>query len=207
MKTTKIVLIGITAFTLACVAAWPFLAPHAEELRGTLLHFRRLSRYHPGTGYAIYSAIFVTILLLGLPLATAVMLLAGVTYSFWEGTALVTACRMGVAVAVFLSARHLLPESDGEAYAYSYAPKQKPVRAVQPAFLQRFRGREGLYIFLMRIMPLPDNVVNYTMGISGVDMRRYAFYSLAGILPVSILFVWLGSRIGSVTALLRWLGG
>ncbi|MBJ7900214.1 MAG: TVP38/TMEM64 family protein [Cyanobacteria bacterium RI_101] len=68
--------------------------------------------------------------------------------------------------------------------------------------IDRAVGREGLKIvFLTRLSPLfPFNLLNYAYGVTGVSLRDYALGSL-GMLPGTILYVYLGSLAGNLAAL------
>ena len=60
-------------------------------------------------------------------------------------------------------------------------------------------GREGLkIIFLMRLSPaFPFNLLNYALGLTQVSLRDYILGSV-GILPGTILYVYIGSLAGSL---------
>jgi uncharacterized membrane protein YdjX (TVP38/TMEM64 family) len=68
--------------------------------------------------------------------------------------------------------------------------------------IDRAVGREGLKIvFLTRLSPLfPFNLLNYAYGVTGVSLGDYALGSL-GMLPGTILYVYLGSLAGNLAAL------
>jgi len=59
---------------------------------------------------------------------------------------------------------------------------------------------KGLRImFLLRLSPIiPFNALNYIAGITAVSFKAYT-WSLFGILPGTVLFVFLGSSAGSLT--------
>lgn len=56
-------------------------------------------------------------------------------------------------------------------------------------------GRGGLRaVLLLRLSPLvPFNVLNYALGLTGVRLRDYVVGSFFGMLPGTLLYVWLGS--------------
>lgn len=57
-------------------------------------------------------------------------------------------------------------------------------------------------VALLRLSPiLPFNVLNYALGLTGVKLRAYVLASLVGMLPGTLLYVYLGSLITSATAL------
>ncbi len=64
-------------------------------------------------------------------------------------------------------------------------------------------AREGFKIvFLTRLSPLfPFNLLNYAYGLTGVPFTQYFFASWIGMLPGTILYVYLGSAAHSLAAL------
>ncbi|MCC7194657.1 MAG: FAD-containing oxidoreductase [Gemmatimonadaceae bacterium] len=71
------------------------------------------------------------------------------------------------------------------------------------AAVDRAVGREGLKIVLLtRLSPIfPFNVLNYAFGITRVSLRDYVLGSLVGMLPGTVMYVYLGSLITSVSEL------
>lgn len=71
------------------------------------------------------------------------------------------------------------------------------------AAIDRAVGREGLKIVLhARLSPIfPFNLLNYVFGLTQVSLRDYVLGSLVGMLPGTILYVYLGSLITNLSAL------
>lgn len=63
-------------------------------------------------------------------------------------------------------------------------------------------GREGLKIVLLtRLSPIfPFNLLNYAYGLTGVSLKDYFFGSI-GMLPGTIMYVYLGSLAGNLATL------
>jgi uncharacterized membrane protein YdjX (TVP38/TMEM64 family) len=61
-------------------------------------------------------------------------------------------------------------------------------------------GREGWKIVLMtRLSPVfPFNLLNYAFGLTAVTLRDYVIATWVGIMPASVLFVYLGSLGGNL---------
>jgi len=70
------------------------------------------------------------------------------------------------------------------------------------AAIDRAVGREGLKIvFLTRLSPIfPFNLLNYAYGVTGVSLRDYALGSV-GMIPGTILYVYIGSLAGSLATI------
>ena len=64
-------------------------------------------------------------------------------------------------------------------------------------------GREGFKIvFLTRLSPVfPFNLLNYAYGLTRVKFRHYFLASWIGMLPGTIMYVYIGSALGSVAAI------
>ncbi len=64
-------------------------------------------------------------------------------------------------------------------------------------------GREGLKIVLLtRLSPIfPFNLLNYAFGVTKVSARDYVLGSLVGMLPGTVMYVYLGSLITNVSEL------
>lgn len=71
------------------------------------------------------------------------------------------------------------------------------------AAIDRAVQREGLRIVLLtRLSPVfPFNLLNYAFGLTKVSLRDYVLGSLVGMLPGTIMYVYLGSLITSVSEL------
>lgn len=65
-------------------------------------------------------------------------------------------------------------------------------------------GEHGFKIvFLLRLSPLlPFNVLNYALALTRVRLRDYVLASLLGMLPGTVLYVYLGSLVTSASQLL-----
>lgn len=196
-------ILALTLIAVAMASLWPLIQPHLIYIKTYLVQFRRFSYEQPGISYAVFSGIFIGILLIGLPLSTAIMLLGGVIYSFWEATAIITLCRLAAAVTGFVLGKQLL-EWAGQSHRYIYLPKRKPLRA-PPPMLDRFRNHEWLYLLMLRLAPVPDCVVNYSMGATAMRLHHYVTISLIGMVPFTFFCVWAGRQLGSVTNLLQTL--
>jgi uncharacterized membrane protein YdjX (TVP38/TMEM64 family) len=71
------------------------------------------------------------------------------------------------------------------------------------AAIDRAVGENGFKIvFLLRLSPLlPFNLLNYTLGLTRVRLRDYVAASFLGMLPGTLLYVYLGSLVTSASEL------
>ena len=136
-------------FTVVIMSAgyviWPLIHPYMGNIKSWLIGFKQFCHENPLLGYTVYGTLLALILFLGLPFAMAIMLLAGITYDFWEATMLVTASRLLVAIAVFLLVRYLMDEErDTKASAGSTEKIQaSPQNRVAPGATFAAAGYHG----------------------------------------------------------------
>lgn len=113
---------------------------------------------------------------------------AGAVFGIWKGLALVSAGSTLGACAAFLVARFLIRERI-----------EKRLKAY-PSFsaISDAVGSQGWrVVFLTRLSPLlPFNVLNYAYGVTRVGFWEYAAASWAGMLPGTLLYVYLGAAAG-----------
>jgi uncharacterized membrane protein YdjX (TVP38/TMEM64 family) len=139
----------------------------------------------------VFILLYIAITVALLP-ASIVTLGAGVVFGIVKGTLLVFTGAMLGATAAFLVGRYLA--RDWVAQRIAARPK---FQAIDTAIAQE--GRK--VIFLLRLSPFfPFNLLNYGLGLSQVSLPDYVLGTF-GILPGTILYVYLGSLVGSLALL------
>jgi uncharacterized membrane protein YdjX (TVP38/TMEM64 family) len=128
-------------------------------------------------GFGIFVSMFVP--------ATPLSLLAGATWGLYEGTIIVS---LGCALATTISAslgRTLLREQ-----AERLTARYSLLRALDKVFsADAFR-----MVILLRMSPvLPFAVSNYGLGTTAAPMWAIFFGTLIGIVPVTLMWVYLGT--------------
>jgi len=162
----------------AAAAAW-FL-----PVREWLLRFADIMRAAGWRGAAVFFVVYalsVVALVPGLLLTLA----AGFAYGPFLGLAIASSASVTGATLAFLLGRTLLRDWVERQVAAS--PK---ARALDRALArQSFR-----LVLLLRLSPiLPFNLLNYALSLSRVRVRDYVLASFIGMLPVTFLYVYLGS--------------
>ena len=180
-----------TAIALALVAALVGImkAFHAEQYLLELVSWIRGAGW---IGILAFALVYVLATVLFLP-GSILTLGAGFAYGVGLGTAVVwIGANLGATVAFLL----------GRTFAREWVSAR--VRT-NPRFaaIDRAVGREGLKIVLLtRLSPVfPFNLLNYALGLTRVSLRDYVFGSLVGMLPGTVMYVYLGSLITSVSEL------
>lgn len=66
-----------------------------------------------------------------------------------------------------------------------------------------FSKRGELMVFVGRLLPVVRTYISFPAGISKMNLGRFSFYTILGCLPWSILFAWLGVKLGENWPLIR----
>ncbi|MBI4169014.1 MAG: TVP38/TMEM64 family protein [Acidobacteria bacterium] len=158
------------------------IGPWLERLRD---HFEALGPWGLGlfvVAYAVLAVLLVpgSVLTLG----------AGVVYGLAWGTAAVSAGSTAGAAGAFLIARYLARRR-----VESWAAANPRFAAIDEAV-----GREGWKIVLLtRLSPVfPYTLLNYFYGLTRVRFGPYVLASWVGMLPGTVLYVYLGVAGGAV---------
>lgn len=143
-------------------------------------------------GAAVYVLVYALATVFFLP-GSLLTLGAGFAYGVVKGTAVVwVGANIGATLAFLL----------GRTLARDWIAR-KVAGTPRFAAIDRAVGQQGLKIVLLtRLSPVfPFNVLNYAYGLTRVGMGDYLLGSLIGMLPGTVMYVYLGSLITSVTEL------
>ncbi|HEU4414413.1 MAG TPA: TVP38/TMEM64 family protein [Candidatus Angelobacter sp.] len=145
-------------------------------------------------GGVLYAAAYIVgtaLFFPGLPLTLG----AGFVYGAVIGTLVVSPASVAGACAAFLIARYLARDW------VTRRMKKYP----QAAAIDRAIEKNGFkVVVLLRLQPvLPFNMLNYALGLTSIRLRDYALASWIGMLPATILYVYLGSIMNDFSDLLR----
>lgn len=134
-------------------------------------------------GIGLFVAAYVLATVLFVP-GSALTVVAGVLYGLAWGTVAVSAGSTLGAAAAFLIARHLARER-----VERWAAGRPRFTAIDEAV-----GREGWKIVLLtRLSPVfPFNLLNYLYGLTRISFGAYLLSSWIGMLPGTVLYVYLG---------------
>ena len=148
---------------------------------------------HPDGARVLFVLVYIVAAVLVVP-GSILTLGAGFLFGLPLGVVLVSAGSVLGAAAAFLVGRFL---------ARAWV-------AERIADLPRFRALDAathhdgfMIVFLARLSPLfPYNLLNYGLGLTAVRFRDYFFATWIGMLPVTVVFVYVGSLAKSLTALI-----
>ncbi len=144
-------------------------------------------------GVAVYAVAYVAATVLLLP-GSALTAGAGFAYGPLWGTLLVSPVSVLAATLAFLLGRSAL-----RGWVARRIETDPRFAAVDEAI-----GPSGFKIvLLLRLSPLfPFNLLNYGLGLTRVRLRDFVVASFLGMLPGTLLYVYLGSLVTSASALL-----
>jgi uncharacterized membrane protein YdjX (TVP38/TMEM64 family) len=185
--TARLKVAALVAAAAALIAAGRIF-PIQELLRGVL---DRVAGLGPA-GVAAFVAVYVLACILMVP-GSVLTLGAGAVFGVVRGTAIISVASTLGATAAFLVGRHLA--RDWVARRIAGNPRFAAIDAAV--------GREGWKIVgLTRLSPaFPFNLLNYAYGLTSVRPRDYVIASWVGMLPGTVMYVYLGSLAGSLARL------
>jgi uncharacterized membrane protein YdjX (TVP38/TMEM64 family) len=176
-RNLKALLFLAAAATLAVVAS---LAPLGDWLAGGIAWIQA----HREMAWGVFILSYIAATVLVIP-GSILTLAAGFVFGLPAGVALVSAGSVLGAAAAFLVGRFF-----ARAWVKEKIAKLPRFRALDDA-----THSDGfIIVLLVRLSPLfPFNLVNYGLGLTAVSFRNYFFASWIGMLPGTILYVYIGS--------------
>lgn len=147
---------------------------------------------HPGAAELAFVGTYVVASVLVVP-GSILTLAGGFVFGLPMGIALVSAGSALGAAAAFLVGRFFA--RDWVAHRVAAVPR---FRALDSAT----RHEGFLIVFLARLSPLfPFNLLNYGLGLTAVKFRDYFLATWIGMLPATVVYVYIGSLAKNLTDL------
>jgi uncharacterized membrane protein YdjX (TVP38/TMEM64 family) len=178
------------AITLAALAVAVFTLPVADALAWLLEWIDG----HRRSAWAVYVAVYVAACVLLVP-GSILTLAAGALFGLLQGTILVSVASVTGATAAFLIGRTMARD-----WVSHKVESMRRFRA-----LDRALAHGGFTVVLLtRLSPLiPFNLLNYAYGLTAVKLRDYVLASWIGMLPATVLYVYVGSAAASIAKIAR----
>lgn len=143
-------------------------------------------------GPLVFFGLYVAACVLMLP-GSILTLGAGALFGIVNGTLLVSLSSTAGATAAFLVGRFL---------ARGMVARRVAGNPAFAALDEAVAGEGWKIVGLTRLSPVfPFNLLNYAFGLTRVSLRDYVLASWAGMLPGTLLYVYLGSLAGSLAEL------
>lgn len=180
----------VLAVAAAVILGWVvWRLPVADSIIRLVLWIRSAGTI----GFVVFAVAYVGATVALIP-GSLLTLGAGFVYGPLVGTLLVSPVSVLAATAAFLLGRTL-----ARGWIAHRMVDSARFRMVDQAI-----GREGLKIvLLLRLSPLfPFTMLNYSLGLTSIGLRDYVVASWVGMLPGTILYVYLGSLLTSAGELL-----
>lgn len=143
-------------------------------------------------GAVLFAAAYVPAAVLLVP-GSLLTLGAGFVFGVGRGTVIVSLGSTAGAAAAFMVGRSI---------ARDWVARRLADRPMMAAIARAVETEGFKIVLLTRLSPvLPFNLLNYAFGLTAVPFRKYILASWIGMLPGTIMYVYLGSAANSVAAL------
>ena len=142
-----------------------------------------------------FTALYVAIISVALPVGPPMSLIAGFLFGRWLGTAAVLTGATVGAVVVFSAVRAWAGTPIGHRLLARTGPAGARVAA-------DMRANALGYLLVARLVPfVPFVLVNVAAGLAGIPLRPFVLATLLGRIPAAFLYVSLGEELGRVQGL------
>ena len=147
---------------------------------------------NPNVSWLVFLGLYILATVLLLP-GSVLTIGGGWLFGFMEGLVIVSLSSTLAASCSFLIGRYL-----ARAWVEGKISEDDRYRS-----LDRAIGERGFFVVLLtRLSPLfPYNLLNYAWGISSVRLSRYVLASWMGMIPGTLLYVYLGAAASDISQL------
>ena len=147
---------------------------------------------NPNISWLVFLGVYILATVLLLP-GSVLTIGGGWIFGFVEGLVVVSLSSTLAASCSFLIGRYL-----ARAWVEGKISQDSRYRS-----LDRAIGERGFFVVLLtRLSPLfPYNLLNYAWGISSVRLSRYVLASWMGMIPGTLLYVYLGAAASDISQL------
>tara|TARA_E500000178_G_scaffold347278_1_gene400290 strand:+ start:265 stop:939 length:675 start_codon:yes stop_codon:yes gene_type:complete len=181
-----VLLVAAIAVILLCVALLP-----VTDLLAQLLLFMQAN---PAVAWILFIVVYVLAVVLLLP-GSVITLGGGWLFGLGQGFLLVSlASTLGATLAFLL----------GRSFARDWVGARLATMPRFAALDQAIAERGAVVVFLTRLAPIfPFNLLNYALGLTQIRLRQYVLASWLGMMPGTLLYVYLGSIASDLSSLLQ----
>jgi uncharacterized membrane protein YdjX (TVP38/TMEM64 family) len=186
MKRARLVVLVAFVATVVVAVVW---LPIAEWLELGIAWVDT----HPTLAWPVYIASYVLATVLALP-GSVLTLAAGFVFGLPLGVALTSIASVTGATCAFLVGRY---------FARGWVEQRIESNKTFAALDSATRHEGFIIVFLARLSPaFPFNLLNYGLALTAVRLRDYFLASWIGMLPGTVLYVYLGAAAGDLSQLL-----
>lgn len=141
-------------------------------------------------GFLVAFALYVVLSIV--PGTSGKAVVAGWLFGFWEALVMVVGALTIAGMIGFLAARHLFRNMLHQVFGYRIAG------------FDRLLERDGaLYLLTLRLLHVPFTLVNYLSGVSAIQPWVFAWTTMVGLVPGTVVLVGVGAGLPSLRQLLE----
>jgi uncharacterized membrane protein YdjX (TVP38/TMEM64 family) len=173
------------------IGAMGFWARHFGSMEWIVeneIRMRQFVQQHPWKGWFLGLAIYTAFSLI--PGTAGKSVVFGWVFGFWRAVLMVDIGLTIAAIAGFFAARFFVREM-----------VQSRCRGLIEKLDRRLEKDGAFYLILMRLAHVPYSFVNYCAGATSVPLRTFGWTTAIGILPGTMIFVFVGTRIPTLAAI------
>lgn len=187
-KLILLVLLVMVISVFLISGAW-----HNFTLEGFRLKQEGITAYfisHPVNTGIIFTAVYIVLTTLSLPVAGVMTVVSGAIFGFIWGLILVSIASSLGATLAFLLARYLFRDAVQRRFADRLGPVNDGIR-----------NDGAYYLFMLRLIPvLPYFMVNATLALTPLRTPVFFIVTLIGMLPISAILVNAGMQIANISS-------
>lgn len=185
---TKWVLLGLVL--IAVIAFFAFDVSQYLSLDYLQDQRSRLQEYavnNPARSSLVYFITYVIVMGLALPAAALLTLAGGAIFGLWWGTLLVSFASTIGATFSFLASRYFLRDWVEKKFSGKFEAINKGIE------------KDGaMYLFTLRLMPLPPALINLSMGLTKLKTFTFYWASQLGMFLGTLIYVNAGTELGKL---------
>jgi uncharacterized membrane protein YdjX (TVP38/TMEM64 family) len=186
--------IAIVAAVVVAAAAAAIALLHVDGVAERVVDEARRAADEGVTGVLVFAAVYIAATIAFVP-QIALTIPAGFSYGVAEGFAIAWLTSFAAACLAFALGRSVLRERIARRYG-----RDRRIAELDRAV----RARGTLVVMLLRLSPMfPFAAVNYVMAATAIRPRQYVAGTLVGLVPNTLLYVYLGSIATDAVALLH----
>ena len=182
-------LVFFLALIVLSAVAWQLHTHFSlERLVGREDRLRDQSAHHPWESFLIGLVVYAAVSLI--PGLGGKAIVCGWLFGFWKGVPIVVVGLTVAAMIVFSLSRHLLRDRIERRYARFLG------------LLNKHLQKEGaFYLLTLRMAHAPYSIINPVSGASRVGAWTFLWTTFLGLLPGTMIWVYLGQRLPSLKEL------
>ncbi len=183
--------LGVIVLALALWRSGLWQSLNWATLGRNQARLRVLVAAHPVAAPVIFVLLYALMVTFSIPESALATVASGLLFGAWMGGALAVAGASLGAVLLFVIARTALA-------GFMARRAQKLLGRIRPGL-----ERDGFrYLLALRLLPIvPFWLVNLGAALCGMRLFPYALATLIGIIPVTMVFAWIGAGLGDVLAM------